>query len=82
MCVQLARGRWTGLLPARSPARVGLAASLAVALIGHAVNDSGPVLVGIACITVGPFLVHQALARDETSPSTAHPRGGEPRQVA
>jgi len=65
MAVGLWRGRWTGLLPLGSTSRVGLGAALAIALIGHAVNDSGPVLVGIACITIGPFLVLRALAVDE-----------------
>jgi hypothetical protein len=42
------------------------------------VNDSGPVLVGIACITIGPFVVLQALAADEAVPPTVFPAAQDP----
>jgi hypothetical protein len=78
IAVALWRGRWARVLPFGSPARAGLGAGLAVALIGHAVNDSGPVLVGIACITIGPFVVLQALAADDAVPPTVAPATKDP----
>ncbi len=61
--VGLALGWWTWLLPRRSPERVGVAAAVAVGLLGNLLNDSGSVVTALVYPYVAPFLVLLAMDR-------------------
>ncbi len=55
--VLLWRGRFRRALPPGSPARISVAAALAVALVGNVLNDSGPIVTLIVLSVIGPALV-------------------------
>jgi hypothetical protein len=67
------RGRYRAALPVGSPARIGVAAALAVALVGNALNDSGPIVTLIAMSIIGPALVVRAAADEEPPPRVLAP---------
>lgn len=63
--VALVSGRlWQRALPAGSPERQGLIATLALALLGWILNDSGIVVVALASVFVGPYVLLIARARE------------------
>jgi hypothetical protein len=66
--VLLWRGRFGTALPPGSPARIGVAAALAVSLVGNALNDSGPIVTLIAMSLIGPALVVLVVAAEEPAP--------------
>jgi len=63
------RGRLRAALPPGSPARTCVAALLAVALVGNALNDSGPIVTGVALLVLAPYLVARVAA---TEPAPCH----------
>jgi len=67
------RGRFGLALPKGSPARIGVGAALAVALVGNILNDSGPIVTLIAMSVIGPALVVRAAAGDGASPDIRRP---------
>jgi len=71
--VLLSRGRFRPALPPGSPARIGVAATLAVALIGNVLNDSGPIVTLVALSIVAPSLVVRS-AVGEPRPRVLHPQ--------
>jgi hypothetical protein len=54
---------WTWLVPRGSPLRIGVVATLAVGLLGNALNDSGAVVTALVFVYLGPFLTLLALER-------------------
>jgi hypothetical protein len=54
---------WTWLVPRGSPLRIGVVATLAVGLLGNALNDSGAVVTALVFVYLGPFLTLLALDR-------------------
>ena len=56
-------GLWQRALPSRSPQRYAVIAPLALGLLGWLLNDSGIVVVALASMYLGPFVL--LLARDE-----------------
>jgi len=70
--VALTVGRlWQHALPPRSPQRAGVIATLVLALVGWLLNDSGIVVVALASVYVGPYVL--LLAREnEPDPSPPH----------
>ena len=54
-------GRGRELLPPGSPRRVGFAATIAIGLLGFALNDSGVVVTAIVAVYLGPYLTLLAL---------------------
>ncbi len=56
-------GLWQRALPSRSPQRYAVIATLALGLLGWLLNDSGIVVVALASMYLGPFVL--LLARDE-----------------
>ncbi len=71
--VLLWRGRFRTTLPPGSPSRIGVAAALAVALIGNALNDSGPIVTLVVMSIVGPYLVCRMVAAEEPAPELLPP---------
>ena len=71
--VGLALGWWTWLLPRRSPVRVGVAAAVAVGLVGNLLNDSGSVVTALVYPYVAPFLVLLAMDRQRSGAVEAEP---------
>lgn len=45
------------VLPAGSPQRVGVIATVAIGTAGWLVNDSGMIVLGLACLQLGPYLL-------------------------
>ena len=76
--VLLWRGRFRTTLPPGSPARIGVAAALAVALIGNALNDSGPIVTLVVMSIVGPYLVCRVAAAEEPAPELLPPLAPRP----
>lgn len=63
--VALSTGRlWERALPPGSPQRLGVMATLAVGLVGWLLNDSGIVVVALASVYLGPYVLLLALADD------------------
>lgn len=72
--VALVVGRlWGRTLRPGSPERQGLIATLVFALVGWLVNDSGIVVVALASIFIGPFVL--LLARDHETDDPRRPPG-------
>lgn len=76
--VLLWRGRFATLLPFGSPARIGVAGGIAVALLGNALNDSGPIVTLVVMGIVGPYLVARAVAMEEPAPEVIPPLPSAP----
>ena len=75
--VALTVGRlWQRALPPRSPQRAGVIATLVLALVGWLLNDSGIVVVALASVYVGPFVL--LLARENEPRSPLPPTTEEP----
>ena len=63
--IALSVGRlWERALPPGSPQRLGVMATLAVGLLGWLLNDSGIVVVALASVYIGPFVLLLAQADD------------------
>ena len=62
--VLLWRGRFRRALPPGTPARIAVAAALAVALVGNLLNDSGPIVTLLAMSIISPALVVRSAAGD------------------
>ncbi len=73
LAVLLWRGRFTCALPPGSPARIGIAAALALALAGNLLNDSGPIVTLLAMSILAPSLVVRAAAAAEPPPALLLP---------
>jgi hypothetical protein len=71
--VLLGRGRFRRALPSGSPARIAVAAGLAVALLGNLLNDSGPIVTLLAMSILAPSLVVRAAAATEPPPAILPP---------
>ena len=56
--------RGSQLLPRGSAIRVGLIASLAGSMLGFATNDSGPVVIALFFVYIGPYLTLLALEQE------------------
>jgi hypothetical protein len=56
--------RGSQLLPRGSAIRVGLVASLAGSMLGFATNDSGPVVIALFFVYIGPYLTLLALEQE------------------
>jgi hypothetical protein len=69
------RGHFRRALPPGTPARIGVAAALAVALLGNLVNDSGPIVTLLAMSIICPALVARSAA-SEAAPKLLPPLGG------
>ncbi len=80
--VLLWRGRFRSALPPGSPARIGVAAALAVALFGNVLNDSGPIVTVVVMSIVGPYLVARAAASEEPAPQLLPPLPTAPPTLA
>lgn len=83
LAVLLRSRRAAVFVPAGSPARTGLVAALVAGLLGMAANDSGIVVVGMAMVSVGPFLALLALREPPLAPALLEPaaepsRAGQP----
>ncbi len=82
----LAVGRsWQRVLPPRSAERIGVEATLVLALVGWLLNDSGIVVVALASMYLGPYVLLLALARtndDSAAGMQPHAIGNEPTPVA
>jgi hypothetical protein len=64
---------WKELLPRGSALRVAVAGTLAVGLLGYAVNDSGVVVTALVFVYLGPFLTLLAMQREQGSPTRLDP---------
>ena len=71
------RGRFQAALAPGSPARIGVAAILAVSLVGNALNDSGAIVTGVALLVLAPYLVAR-VAATERPPRHLPPLAGDP----
>ena len=67
------RGRFKRALPPGSPARIAVAATVAVALLGNVLNDSGAIVTVLAISVLGPYLVARTAAV-EPSPQVLPPK--------
>lgn len=83
--------RWQSLLPPRSPLRYAVVSALGAGLLGFLTNDSGPVVIGLVFVFVGPLITLLALEPqkvgppDQTDPPAPPPPGqssGAPPPVA
>jgi hypothetical protein len=81
LIVLLRSRRARTLVPAGSPARVGLVAALVAGLLGMAANDSGVVVVAMVLVSVGPFLALLALQEAIGGPVLLEPAGEPARTV-
>lgn len=54
------QGRFRRILPRGSPARIAVAATMAVALLGNVLNDSGAIVTVLVLSVLGPYLVVRA----------------------
>ena len=81
LAVLLWRGRFSSALPSGSPARIGVAAALAVALIGNVLNDSGAIVTVVVMSVVGPYLVARSAA-DEPATQILPPLSAAPPTLA
>ena len=70
---QLWRGRFRAALAPGTPARIGVAAALAVALVGNVLNDSGAIVTVVVMSVVGPYLTARAAAAEEPAPRILPP---------
>jgi len=52
---------WAKLLPAGSPQRVGFYSVVGAAIVGFFVNDSGPIVISLMLVFLGPYVALQAL---------------------
>ncbi len=67
--VALTLGRlWQRALPPRSPQRAGVIATLVLALVGWLLNDSGIVVVALASVYVGPYVLLLARENERDHP--------------
>lgn len=64
VAVLLWRGRFRRFLPPGTPARIGVVAAVAVALVGNLVNDSGPIVTLLVLSVLAPALVVRSAATD------------------
>ncbi len=80
--VLLWRGRFAAALAPGSPARIGVAAVLAVGLVGNALNDSGAIVTAIVLMVLAPYLVARVAASEAAPrhlpPIAAGPAGRVP----
>jgi hypothetical protein len=67
------RRRFRTALPPGSPARIGVAAALGVALLGNLLNDSGPIVSLLAMSIIAPSLVVRSAAPEEPPPTILRP---------
>jgi hypothetical protein len=65
--------RGAQLLPRGSALRVGLIASLAGSMLGFATNDSGPVVIALFFVYIGPYLTLLALEQPDAEGVRARP---------
>jgi len=75
--VLLWRGRFTAALAPGSPARIGVAAVLAVGLVGNFLNDSGAIVTAVALMVLAPYLVAR-VAATEPPPRHLPPLAADP----
>src|SRR5690606_27219010 len=62
--VAVASGRaWRRVLPIGSPERTGVTATLAMGFVGWILNDSGVVVLALASVFLGPYILLLAQAR-------------------
>ncbi len=64
LAVLLWQGRFRRILPPGSPARTAVAATMAVALLGNVLNDSGAIVTVLVLSVLGPYLVVRAGAEE------------------
>src|SRR5690606_11949660 len=78
--VAVASGRaWRRVLPIGSPERTGVTATLAMGFVGWILNDSGVVVLALASVFLGPYILLLAQARTGSgrpaSPGASEPPG-------
>ncbi|MEO5680302.1 MAG: hypothetical protein ABIS47_11605, partial [Acidimicrobiales bacterium] len=76
------RGRFRAALPPGSPARIAVAAALAVALLGNVANDSGAIVTLLVMSVLGPFLVARSGLAEGAVPVVLPPRPTAPATLA
>jgi hypothetical protein len=75
------RRRFLTALPPGSPARIGVAAALGVALVGNVLNDSGPIVTLLAMSIIAPSLVVRSVAAEQPPPKILPPQP-DPRSLS
>src|SRR5690606_19797787 len=74
--VAVAGGRaWRRVLPLGSPERTGVTATLAMGFVGWILNDSGVVVLALASVFLGPYILLLAQARGSRGTITAKAAG-------
>ena len=74
--VAVASGRaWRRVLPPRSPERTGVTATLAMGFVGWLLNDSGVVVLALAAVFLGPYILLLAQAANRDRPVEPSPAG-------
>ena len=82
--VAVASGRaWRRVLPLGSPERTGVTATLAMGFVGWILNDSGVVVLALASVFLGPYLLLLAQAANNSGPGSDRSTGSvEPPMAA